>query len=626
GNYLSTDKSTSFSYSDNTVLASTVFGATTGKYFTRKVNNLFVMAADMNNVSWFKVSGDYGTDGGGSKSSTTFSVTVGCKTFNCFLSRVYGTSDPSINELFIIPANASATHTGIANTSNSTHTLNTISASTRMFYLLYAGTSGGLISDASATNIATAFITQTQAVINGDGGCPSAVRTPVTVTVSAIPTVTTDAISAISATTATGGGNVTADGGSTVTARGICWGTAQTPTTALSTKTTNGTGTGTFTSSITGLTAGTTYYVRAYATNAMGTAYGSQVSFTPFALGTFANINKTFGNAPFTLVNPGSTSPGTFSYTSSDEGVATIVGNTVTIVGAGASTITATQAASGAYASATKTCTLTVAKANQVLTLSPLPTSVPLKDFVGNLLVQASSSSALTVTITLGSESAATLLYENSNYYLTSIGATGTVTIIVTQAGNDDYNSAQISQSFDVVKSNQTITFNALTAVTFSPGLTSTLSASATSGLGITFTVVSGPGNITGGTQLNITGAGAIVIQASQAGNSSWNEATSVSRTLTVNKATPSITFDGISKVFDDVPFTLSASSASTGAFTYSSGTTSVAAISGSTATIAGVGSSTLTASQAADANYLAASANATLTVGKADQTITLDA
>ena len=76
-----------------------------------------------------------------------------------------------------------------------------------------------------------------------------------------------------------GGGNVTADGGATVTARGICWSTSQNPTISGS-HTTDGTGTGTFTSNMTGLEPNTTYYVRAYATNSAGTAYGDQVSFT----------------------------------------------------------------------------------------------------------------------------------------------------------------------------------------------------------------------------------------------------------------------------------------------------------------------------------------------------------
>jgi hypothetical protein len=93
-----------------------------------------------------------------------------------------------------------------------------------------------------------------------------------------LPVLTTTAISAINQTTATSGGNITADNGDPVTARGVCWGTVTNPTTANS-KTTDGTGTGIFISSITGLTAGTTYFVRAYATNSAGTGYGNEISF-----------------------------------------------------------------------------------------------------------------------------------------------------------------------------------------------------------------------------------------------------------------------------------------------------------------------------------------------------------
>jgi hypothetical protein len=93
-----------------------------------------------------------------------------------------------------------------------------------------------------------------------------------------IPVVTTTAITGISSTGAASGGNVTSDGGALVTARGICWSTSQNPTTA-SPKTTNGTGIGVFISAITGLTEGLRYYVRAYATNSVGTAYGAELSF-----------------------------------------------------------------------------------------------------------------------------------------------------------------------------------------------------------------------------------------------------------------------------------------------------------------------------------------------------------
>ena len=94
-----------------------------------------------------------------------------------------------------------------------------------------------------------------------------------------LPAVTTSSISAITGTSASCGGNVTFDGNDSVIARGICWSTSPAPTIADS-HTTDGSGTGTFTSTLTGLTIGNTYYVRAYATNSVGTTYGDEVNFT----------------------------------------------------------------------------------------------------------------------------------------------------------------------------------------------------------------------------------------------------------------------------------------------------------------------------------------------------------
>ncbi|WP_310557926.1 hypothetical protein [Flavobacterium sp.] len=98
-------------------------------------------------------------------------------------------------------------------------------------------------------------------------------------TPSNLPVIITTAVSGISSSSASSGGNVTADGGSPVTARGVVWGIIQNPTIADS-KTVNGIGTGIFTSAISGLVGSTVYYVRAYATNANGTSYGNQVTFT----------------------------------------------------------------------------------------------------------------------------------------------------------------------------------------------------------------------------------------------------------------------------------------------------------------------------------------------------------
>jgi uncharacterized protein (TIGR02145 family) len=95
----------------------------------------------------------------------------------------------------------------------------------------------------------------------------------------AVPTLTTTAVTSVTLTTAVSGGNITADGGGAITARGICWATTTTPTIS-NFLTTDGTGSGSFTSNLSVLLPATTYYVRAYATNSAGTAYGNEVSFT----------------------------------------------------------------------------------------------------------------------------------------------------------------------------------------------------------------------------------------------------------------------------------------------------------------------------------------------------------
>jgi len=107
-----------------------------------------------------------------------------------------------------------------------------------------------------------------------------------------VATVTTSSITDkdFDAGTASGGGEVTSEGISAVTARGVCWNTTGNPTTGDD-YTTDGSGLGAFSSSITGLTAGLTYYVRAYATNTEGTSYGSQVQFTMISFTYFFDEN-----------------------------------------------------------------------------------------------------------------------------------------------------------------------------------------------------------------------------------------------------------------------------------------------------------------------------------------------
>lgn len=109
-------------------------------------------------------------------------------------------------------------------------------------------------------------------------------------TLSGVIELTTDVVSTITPISATGGGSKTSDGGVTIVASGVCWNTSQNPTTSNS-KTIDGSRLGSFSSKITGLTPRTTYYVRSYATNAVGTFYGNEVSFTSLETsGTFTDI------------------------------------------------------------------------------------------------------------------------------------------------------------------------------------------------------------------------------------------------------------------------------------------------------------------------------------------------
>jgi plastocyanin len=117
------------------------------------------------------------------------------------------------------------------------------------------------------------------------------------------PVLTTHNVSSITQTAVLCGGTITSDGGAAVTVRGVCWGTSHDPTTANS-KTSDGTSTGSFVSTLTGLTAGTTYFARAYATNSAGTGYGNDESFTTLSAGgttaSISIVSMTTGFSPST--------------------------------------------------------------------------------------------------------------------------------------------------------------------------------------------------------------------------------------------------------------------------------------------------------------------------------------
>ena len=152
-----------------------------------------------------------------------------------------------------------------------------------------AGTTGAFTSSLAGLTAGTTYYIRAYAT--NSVGTAYGNEISFTTIATTVPVLTTIEASLITDITATSGGNVTSDGGSTVTVRGVCWSTSANPTVALTTKTTDVGTTGSFTSSLTGLTAGTTYYIRAYATNSVGTAYGAQGSFTTLLAGQFSDID-----------------------------------------------------------------------------------------------------------------------------------------------------------------------------------------------------------------------------------------------------------------------------------------------------------------------------------------------
>ena len=327
-------------------------------------------------------------------------------------------------------------------------------------------------------------------------------------------------------------------------------------------------------------------------------------------IASMAAISKTFGDAAFALTAPTSNSTGAITYTSSNTSVATVSGSTVTIVGAGTATITATQAASNNYNAGSVTTTLTVAKANP--TIAVLPNITRAYGSAAVTLVAPSSNSNGAFSYTISDALVATI----SGATLTAVGI-GTATITTIQAESANYNAGSVTRTITVVKGTPTYgTFAAINKTFGDAAFTLTASTSTSTGA-FTYASDNTAVAIVSGATVTIVGAGTANITATQASDPNYNTG-SVTAVLTVAKAARTLSsFADINKTTTDAPFTLVAptSSAGTGAITYSSSNTAVATISGSDVTITGIGTSIITATQAADANYLAATISATLTV-----------
>ena len=336
----------------------------------------------------------------------------------------------------------------------------------------------------------------------------------------------------------------------------------------------------------------------------------------PTILSSFSVPAKTFGDASFSIVPPTTNGNGTFTYTSSDISVATIVGNTVTIVGAGSSTITATQSATAAFTSATITAPLTVGKATPTITdFSVVSKAVGDASFS---LVNPTSNSVGAFTYTSSDTSVATI----AGNVVTIVGV-GSSTITAVQASSTNYLSGSTTAVFQVTQGVLTLTnfsvpaksvgnadFVLVPPTTGSTGLI-TYTSSDTSVATIVENVVT------------IVGVGTSTITASQESTTNYTSAT-ITASFTVGLAATITDFSVSAKTFGDASFSLvNPTSDSDGLFTYISSDISVATIDGSIVTIVGGGTTTITAVQALTATYGPGSISATLVVNQATTILT---
>ncbi|UXP32788.1 choice-of-anchor D domain-containing protein [Reichenbachiella agarivorans] len=158
GNYLNTSMASEIPYSDNVVVDGSSYFGTGTTYFTRHLDGLFVMVADINGIDEFNITGNLGADGGGSIDATVLESTINGITYNGYVTRVYDANDPSINHIIIVEKNAYTSQTYDAGTGVEDHVITGLSKTSRIHYLLYAGANGTYIDDTHATSIMEQYI------------------------------------------------------------------------------------------------------------------------------------------------------------------------------------------------------------------------------------------------------------------------------------------------------------------------------------------------------------------------------------------------------------------------------------------------------------------------------------
>jgi hypothetical protein len=321
--------------------------------------------------------------------------------------------------------------------------------------------------------------------------------------------------------------------------------------------------------------------------------YGQSVTFT-------AHVTPSSSGTPTGSVGfyAGSTLLGTVTLSGSD--TATL---TTSALGGGANSMSAVYSGDSIYLTSTGTLTQNVNKASQTITFPALPA---LTYGETGVTLSATASSGLAVSYTSTTPSICTV----SGSTLTLVGAQNNCTIQAAQAGNSNYlAAATVTQSSYVNRKAQTINFPVIPSQIYGTDLA--LSATASSGLPVSFASTTTSICTVSGTTATMVSVGTCTIKASQAGNSDYLAAGSASRSFAVTKAAQTITFAALpSLTYGVSPFTVSATATSGLTVTFTSTTPSICTVSGTTVTvIGGQNDCTIQANQAGNSNYLAAPA-----------------
>jgi hypothetical protein len=332
-----------------------------------------------------------------------------------------------------------------------------------------------------------------------------------------------------------------------------------------------------------------------------------------------ALANQLLGTAPFP-VSATASSGLAASFASTTPAVCTVSGATVTLVSAGTCTVQAKQAGNANWAAATPVSQSFHVQRSQTITFGALSNRA-----FGSAPFTASATASSGLAVTFASTTSAFCTVSGATVTLV---AAGTCTIQATQAGNTTYAAATpVNQSFQVTQESQTITFGALSKRTFGAA-PFTVSATASSGLAVSFASTTLAVCTTSGATVTLVAAGTCTIQATQAGNTNWAAATPVSQSFQVTQESQTITFGALgNQHFGTPPFTVGATASSGLAVSFASTTPAVCTVSGATVTLAAGGTCTIQATQAGNANWAAATpVSQSFQVTPESQTITFGA